>query len=285
MGRYDTHDDKNSTGVLLGLLICVLAGLGAWYYWRAEPVPEATESHELILPKVESETSRVDTLAENTAADLLASGELTLTQPDEQVSSPAALPELTGSDPQFRDAVAVVSPQLVAWLGSEQLISRNMTLVNDFSQGLRQEKHMRFLKPKEAFVAEQEGGGLIMSDKSYSRFDALAAAIAAIDVQAAMRLYQRFKPLLLQVYEGYGYPPERPLEDIFLKAAAQILAAPVLDQPPAVVRSPVLYKYRDEKLEALNPVAKQMLRMGPENTRIIQDKLRELVESLVNAGG
>jgi hypothetical protein len=44
----------------------------------------------------------------------------------------------------------------------------------------------------------------------------------------------------------------------------------------------VLYKYADSELENASPVHKQMLRMGPENTRIIQQKVRLLLEGLVN---
>jgi hypothetical protein len=37
-----------------------------------------------------------------------------------------------------------------------------------------------------------------------------------------------------------------------------------------------MYKYADPKLERLNAVSKQMIRMGPRNTRIIQKKLDEI---------
>jgi hypothetical protein len=60
------------------------------------------------------------------------------------------------------------------------------------------------------------------------------------------------------------------------------LAAPVIEGRIALVRPTVNYKFADQKLEALSPVRKQMIRMGPENTRIIQNKVRMLVEELVN---
>jgi len=47
-------------------------------------------------------------------------------------------------------------------------------------------------------------------------------------------------------------------------------------------RNSIHYKFADQQLEALNPVHKQMLRMGPDNTRIIQNKLRLFVAGLAN---
>ncbi|MGZ8931621.1 MAG: DUF3014 domain-containing protein, partial [Methylosarcina sp.] len=64
------------------------------------------------------------------------------------------------------------------------------------------------------------------------------------------------------------------------KAAAEIISAPIRTERLAVVRPSVHYKFADPALEALNPVHKQMLRLGPENTKIIQNKLRRLVEAL-----
>jgi hypothetical protein len=43
----------------------------------------------------------------------------------------------------------------------------------------------------------------------------------------------------------------------------------------------VHYKFADSKLEKLSALDKQMLRMGPDNTRLIQKKMRELVQVLI----
>jgi len=36
------------------------------------------------------------------------------------------------------------------------------------------------------------------------------------------------------------------------------------------------YAFRDAALESLTPAQKHLARMGPENTRVIQDKLRRI---------
>jgi hypothetical protein len=51
-----------------------------------------------------------------------------------------------------------------------------------------------------------------------------------------------------------------------------------------VVRSEGLYAYADPALEALGPVEKHLLRMGPRNARLVQGKAKALREALFPTG-
>jgi hypothetical protein len=175
-----------------------------------------------------------------------------------------------------------ISPGLGPWLKTDQLIRKYITIVNDFSQGLRLEKHMRFLKLDQPFAADIGKTRMFIAIKSYQRYDKLAAAIDALDVDNTLAIYKKFRPLMLQVFNEFSYPEQYGLEDIFTKAAAEILAAPVIEGRIALTHPTVNYKFADPKLEVLGPVHKQMIRMGPANTLIIQNKVRALVEGLVN---
>ncbi|MGY6276023.1 DUF3014 domain-containing protein [Methylomonas sp. MgM2] len=282
MGRYDQFEPKKPSGALIGLILLVLAAGFAWYYF-SKPVPSETapERRELALPSLPSEMPATQALSEQTVEN---PSDPNSTDPNVQAVPEQAveLPELAKSDSTFREAVLAISPGLAPWLKTKQIIRRYVTIANDFSQGLWLEKHMRFLKHAQPFSVDKTDQGVFIAKESYHRYDALASAIDAIDAKKAMAVYQRYKPLLQEVYDGFGYPPERPLEDIFLKSASQILAAPVIEQPIAVVRPSVYYKFANDKLEKLSPVSKQMLRMGPNNTRVIQDKVRQLVQELVS---
>jgi len=90
-----------------------------------------------------------------------------------------------------------------------------------------------------------------------------------------------FKPLFEQVYTKFSYPENYRVEDIFIKAAAAIIQAPVLERRIKVVRHSVGYKFADKRLEAMNDVEKQMLRMGSKNTKKIQEKLKQFVKGLL----
>lgn len=69
--------------------------------------------------------------------------------------------------------------------------------------------------------------------------------------------------------------------DIIRAAVGKILQAPIVKGKVAVVRPSVRYKFADPKLEKLSALDKQMLRMGPENTQIIQQKLRNFMQDLI----
>lgn len=280
MGRYDLTDDKKPGGVVPGLILLLVAVGGGWFYWQYAQEPPATPDTQLLslpdLPGTDSPATEHIGSAAN-PDDGAALDVIELPEPS------FSLPALGSSDQPFRDAILGVSAGLSPWLQAKQLIRKYLLIANDFSQGLRLEKHMRFLKPEEAFAVENTADGLFMSKQSYHRYDQLAAAINAMDVQAAGKVYRQFKPLFQEVFAEFGYPAERPLDDLFSKSAAQILAAPTIEEPIALKKHLVYYKYADAKLEALSPVARQMLRMGPDNTRIIQNKVRQLVEMLVNS--
>jgi hypothetical protein len=88
---------------------------------------------------------------------------------------------------------------------------------------------------------------------------------------------------MLQVFAEFSYPKDFTLETIIKKAAGEIIATPVVEGQISLIRPSVLYKFADPKLEALNAVQKQMIRMGPENTKIIQNKCREFLVDLGKA--
>jgi hypothetical protein len=287
MGRYEQRKAKKSIGVNIAVVIVliVLAGAGGFFYTQQQPGGVADpDLQELAVPVVKEMGAAVPLLPADEAANAAADAETGMDNPEEpqQEEEQVVLPALDNSDGLFREAMLQLSPELLQWLNAGQLIRKYVVIANDFSQGLILEKHLRFLKPDQPFAADQDDSGLFIATKSYQRYDKLAAAIAALDAQATLAVYKKFKPLLLQVFAEFSYPEEHSLEDILIKAAAEILAAPVIDGRIALVRPTVNYKFADQKLEALSPIRKQMIRMGPENTRIIQNKVRMLVEKLVN---
>lgn len=192
------------------------------------------------------------------------------------------LPALDSSDEAVRDALAAAAPDMAVYLQTGQLIRKYMQIANDFSQGIRLAKHFSFLKLAEPFSVEAYVGKEVIASQSYRRYDSLAHAVDTLKEQELVAVYKKFRPLMLQVFAEFSYPDGHNLDDIFIGAAKQILSAPVINGPIAVTKQTVLYKFADPNLETLNPVHKQLLRMGPENTRLIQNKVRALMGELVN---
>ncbi|MGZ4956951.1 MAG: DUF3014 domain-containing protein [Methylobacter sp.] len=290
MNRYEQVKDKKIGGdvILVAIILIALTG-GGWFYFEHLQSNAVTgpETRILALPSSSKETGRVDPLSVSEAIDGVATAETasragTDTIVELQQDASFILPDLDHSDALLREEMTGISPMLSGWLNTDQLVRKYVVIANDFSQGLHLEKNLRFLELDQPFAVDQDNESLFIATKSYQRYDRLAAAINALDVQATLAVYKKFRPLLVQVFREFSYPDEYSLEDIFTKAAAVILAAPARDGQIALERQSARYKFADQQLEALNPVHKQMLRMGPDNTRIIQNKLRLFVAGLAS---
>ncbi len=190
------------------------------------------------------------------------------------------LPELGNSDNALRSAMINVSPDLLTWMQFRHLIKSYIVFINDLSQKQLNYKNYKFLTLTQKFSVGQDAMGLYIASASYVRYESIVRAIDAIKTEQAMVVYQRFKPLFQLVFEDFAYPKTIHLEDIFVKAAAGMVAAPVIEGRIGLKVKGAIYQFEDEKLESLPAVEKLMIRMGPENARILQAKLRELLQAV-----
>ncbi len=281
MSRYQqTGKKKSAIGLIITLL--VLSALVIMFYRTLEPEAES-EPQVIAIPL----TSEVLSTEKNTALQEDDRPQRVAIDPPLQDSrvalnefQPLAL-DLDSSDEMFRAGLTALSANLADWLKGKHGVRKLIVLINDLSQNQILYKNRKFLKMPQAMQVQELDAGLFIAEESYQRYDLLANTIASIDVQQAARLYLTFKPLFDQVYDEFSYPKGYRLEDIFIKAAAVIIQAPVLEKRIKVVRDSVVYKFADEELQAMNAVEKQMIRMGPDNTRKVQEKLRQLVQAIL----
>lgn len=293
MSRYDRNRSKksNNTAFIVAVLISLFIGISGTYYVvdnfkkfkEAEvTVSDKAPSKEAAVTAGLSEEEQVPTEDES---EIVPVGPDTLANNNEQaVVQKSRIPDLLSSDDSVRQALFKFSPGLAQWLTTDQLIRKYVLIINDFAQGLRINKHISFLRLEEPFSVEQDKNGPFIAAKSFQRYDKLAQAIQVINMKGLAVFFYKFRPLMLQVFAEFSYPPDITLESIVKKAAAEVLAAPVIEGQIPLVRPAVHYKFADAKLEALSPVQKQLIRMGPANTRIIQTKCREFLVELAKSG-
>ena len=147
MGRYHRTKNKKPVGVIV-VIALILIGIAAdgWFYFdnlkqeegavsetKISSIPPASE---ISIDESELGTESIN----NRAPDIEAVNDDAQAMQNQQF----VLPELRSSDGPFREAIIRVSPGLVPWLNSGELIRKYVLIVNDFSQGLWLEKHMRF---------------------------------------------------------------------------------------------------------------------------------------------
>ncbi len=262
--------------LLLGALIWSLSGDK-----ERELSPEESSEQVLIIPKVELETVN---LTEDTNPSLDFAKQLPFYEQEawQFEGEGESLPELADSDKAFSQDLLAVSPPMQPFLFSGDLIKKYTFSINDMAQGLRPPtRRLREISFNQPFSVTEKGKKIFISEHAYHRYDKLAQAINSIDKQGAVALYKKYLPLFQTVFAGFSYPDNYQLLDSIKAATGKIIQAPVINEEIEVIRPSVGYKFANPKLEKLSALDKQMLRMGPENTRLIQNKLRELIEALI----
>lgn len=188
-----------------------------------------------------------------------------------------AVPPLDETDPLVRQLVSQLSkhPTVMAWLATDQLIRTFAVVVQSIADHESPAKHLSSFTPAGAFGVVRDGAGRHIDPASYRRYDAYADAFAAIDAHGAARVYATLKPRISEAFRDLG-DPRGDADTTLRRAIVELLATPVIETRIPVRQPHVMYAFEDPALESLSAAQRQLLRMGPRNTRIVQQKLREI---------
>jgi Protein of unknown function (DUF3014) len=194
---------------------------------------------------------------------------------------PRELPPLDLTDPLVRELLGALSvrPELTAWLATDGLVRNFVAGVDSVANGATPSAQLRALAPARPFTAEPRGDRFVIAARSYQRYDGVAETAAALDANGLARAYSTLRPRLEEAYRDLGYPDGR-LDAAMERAIKRLLDTPLVEGPIEVAPAPVLYQFVDPRIEGLSSAQKQLVRMGPRNQRIIQDKLREVAGAL-----
>lgn len=207
------------------------------------------------------------------------------TEPIDNQPPAITLPPMDQMDPFLRQLLGALSarPELARWLATDDVTRRIVFAVDQVARGAAPTKENQSIAPSGTFAVTTRNGRRTVDPQSYRRYDGLAATMASLDAAAVARAYTTIAPRLNEAYRQMGHPDGN-FERTLATALANLVDTPVADQPPALVQGRGLnWAYTDSKLEALRPAQKQLLRMGPENQRIVQAKLREIDAAIKSA--
>ena len=189
------------------------------------------------------------------------------------------LPPVDESDARIRQLLAGVSPKLPPYLGEKGLLERWVQVANALAEDRSPREPLSFLAPKRPFTVQQKRTRIFLDPRSYGRYDAFADVVASVDAKAFADVVRQLRPLLQGAYRALGAPnPE--VDQLASRALQRLVQAPVVEGPIELKSAGALYKYADEKLEALGAVEKHLLRMGPANEKKIQRKAAEIADAL-----
>jgi hypothetical protein len=248
---------------LILLVVGLLLALGAAaVWWRSQgPAPERTvAATEESVPAPDAPAVR---------------------EPLGPAVEPRELPPLELTDSYVRDLLRGLSssPQLAAWLASDGLVRRFVASVDNVARGTTPAPHLRRLAPAGPFLAQDRGDESVIDPRSYARYNGFAETVGSLDVEGLARAYVLLRPRLQEAYRELGNP-DGDIDRAVEAAIVRLLRTPRPDARVAVRPSPVMYKFADDRLESLSPAQKQLLRMGPRNVDLVQEKLRALAAAL-----
>ena len=197
------------------------------------------------------------------------------------------LPRLDDSDQLVRDGMLSLTREeaINTWLSPAELVRKFVVLVDNVANGNVAKDVVAVLAPRAPFKAVAvDDKVFVMDEANYARFDEFTRIFTSLDTRRAAEFYVLLKPLFQSAYAELGYT-DRQFDEAVFRAVGRLLETPVLEGPVRLVRPVVMFEYADPQLESLSAVQKQLLRMGPDNSRAIQAKLGEMARELrVRAG-
>jgi hypothetical protein len=199
------------------------------------------------------------------------------------------LPALDESDAEARAALAdAAGAGLVEQhLAQDSLLRKLVATVDNLSGDTIWMKTRVVPQQPGLFLVEGPEDARYIAPANYARYTPLVKLVEAVDATRLAAAYQRYYPLLQDAYEELGYPG-RQFHNRALEIIDHLLATPVVEDPIRLEQPHVLYKYADPRLEALSSGQKMLIRIGPENSRILRNKLiefRAAVEALSDKPG
>ena len=259
-----------TTTVVLVLVAAVVVAAIVFFYWR--PAKEEDKNVSLPPPLVQTEPEQAP--------------EPEPTRPVYEAPEPEPqeepLPELGNSDQSVLDAFGKLAADAPSLIVPEESIRKFVRAVNAVEEGKVVHEYRPLVSPAPPFQVERDGTveeqqvqQYTLSEENYRRYDKYVATFAAIETDELAALYKRFYPLLEEAYREMGLKKGN-FHTVMLGAIDNLLAAPVVEQDILLVRPKVFYQYADPALEKLPASHKLLLRMGPDNTRRLQESLKNL---------
>lgn len=260
----------------------------AYFWFKEEPPPSATElaSPAVAMPQpiLPQEVIPATPDIPRTMPAPGVPGQAALEEKDIP-EQPATAPEAPSEDEA--DELLLVQVEQVG-LGSDlrQLLPQahplftSAAILDGMSHGKLLRKLLPVSKLEAPFPTEGEGKLLYMSPSGYQRYDKLVASVAQVDPATVVRTFHTVRPLYEWAFEGLGLDSED-FDNAVIRTLDLVLATPELERQLALQQKSVMYLYAEPELEALVPLQKQLLRMGPDNIRQIKAQAQAIRTGLL----
>ncbi len=184
---------------------------------------------------------------------------------------------LDESDDTIRNMAEELSshPETASWLMSKDLIRKFVGAVDNIANGLSPRSQIDFFTLEENFKIIEKDGLYYVDHEGYDRYNLVGDVFSSLDSEGWVQLYGQSALLIQEAYKDLGYP-EEDFDKTLTVAIVELLKVPVVEGKILLEAKVVSYTMANPELENLSEAQKHLIRMGPENVRKIQAKLREI---------
>lgn len=277
-----TESSQQTSWLLIGVIVFIVFIGGIWLFIdnnEVEPVSESIPSAENVTAEVIEKIEPIVELVEIIEEPQITAIAVPVTE--------NILPALDESDTWLQEKLPEITwrKELLRLVIGDDMIRRFVVFTDNFSQGVVAYKHSPFILPQTAFSAtettvtnteQQEWQWDVQSEK---RFNLYVDLLRSFDSEKLIQWYIEIKPLIDQAYKELGYADED-FTQVLQNSITRVLNMELPKEKLTVVRPSVMYKFRDQEVEALDDVDKLLLRLGRENVLVIKSVLLELSEKL-----
>ena len=196
--------------------------------------------------------------------------------PTEPIEEP--LPRLEESDDAVRDALGDIPLGTAGqqFLMPGNIIERSASLIYLMAQGDVPYKLLPVSRPKATFPISDDGTQVITDPAGFERYDALTQWLESLELKPLLSSLEWFIPLFREAWSYYGEDPAA-FDMAVVMTLDLVIATPEVDLSEArLIRKEAVWIFEDPAIEELAPIQKQVLRMGPQNAKILKAKAAEM---------
>ena len=192
--------------------------------------------------------------------------------------------EETG-DQYARESIDAVNggKALAQFVAGDYVVERAVAIIDALRRGEVPYKLLPVGKPSTTFPISDNGLRVTLDTAGFSRYDGFAQWVGGLNTPALVSLLNDYEMIATQALTRVGVT-DFDIRSALLAATTQILSTPQVSVDAELMRREANWVYMDPELEALSSLQKQVLRMGPENADIVQQKARDIRGALLDDG-
>ncbi len=276
----ETDAEPRANPIFLGILFAgILATLV--FILMTGDYGEPTLPEELVMVQPSVEPAPMPIEAQAPAAPI-AAPPVTEVQP--KIPPAPVVSEETG-DQYARESIDAVNggKALAQFVAGDYVVERAVAIIDALRRGEVPYKLLPVGKPSTTFPISDNGLRVTLDTAGFSRYDGFAQWVGGLDTPALVSLLNDYEMIATQALTRMGVT-DFDIRSAVLAATTQILSTPQVSVDAELMRREANWVYMDPELEALSSLQKQVLRMGPENADIVQQKARDIRGALLDDG-